>query len=95
MSKSAPALAVAGFVLAMGSLPVRAQPYPAGFPRPAPGEFVIVNRNNTGGDVNVIIPRGATGAETFMSDSAAAGNAARPELAVPNGSSGGGGGGTR
>lgn len=95
MSRSAAALAFAGFALAVGSLPVQAQPYPPGFPRPAPGEFVIVNRNNTGGDVNVIIPRGATGAETFMSDSAAAGNAGRPELAVPNGSGGGGSGGTR
>ncbi len=72
---------------------VMAQPLPPGFaPPPPPGGFAIINRNNTGGDVSVTIPRGATGAETYTSNSAAGGNAGRPELAVPNGSTGGGGG---
>ncbi|MDQ0441409.1 hypothetical protein [Methylobacterium persicinum] len=67
-----------------------AQPLPPGVFVP-PGGFAIISRNNTGGDVSVTIPRGATGAETFTSNSAAGGNAGRPELAVPNGSAGGGG----
>jgi hypothetical protein len=82
---------LAGLALIVGSPQAGAQPLPPGIAPPPPGGFAIINRNNTGGDVNIVIPRGATGAETFTSDSAAGGNASRPELAVPNGSGGGGG----
>lgn len=51
---------------------------------------IVGGLNNTGGNANVTIPRGATGAETFQSDSAAAGNANQPARAVPQGSGGGG-----
>lgn len=52
---------------------------------------VIGGQNNTGGGTDVTIPRGATGAETYQSNSAAAGNAGQPERAVPQGSGGAGG----
>lgn len=92
MSQFPFARAAAGLALLAGAVPATAQELPPGIAPPPPGGFAIVNRNNTGGDVNIIIPRGATGADTYMSDSAAGGNAARPELAVPNGSTGGSGG---
>lgn len=57
------------------------------------GYGFVIGGNNTGGTRSVIIPRGATGADTYFSSSAVGGNVARPELAVPNGSAGGGGGG--
>jgi len=56
----------------------------------SPYDFAI-SGNNTGGVRSVIIPRGATGADTYFSSSAVGGNVQRPELAVPNGSAGGGG----
>ena len=40
-----------------------------------------------------MIARGANGADTITTDSAAGGNANLPERAIPNGSAGGGGGG--
>lgn len=94
MSKTG--LLAAFTLLALPAVPgvAAAQPLPPGVAVPS-GGFAIYNRNNTGGDLNVTIPRGATGAETFTSDSAAGGNAGRPELAVPNGSSNGGGGNAR
>jgi hypothetical protein len=52
-----------------------------------------VQQNNTGGAKDVVVPRGPTGADTYNSDSAAAGNAQQPSRSVPNGSSGGNGGG--
>lgn len=91
--KSSISLAGALAALPLMAGAVAAQPLPPGIAPPPPGGFAIINRNNTGGDINVTIPRGATGAETFTSNSAAGGNAGRPELAVPNGSGGGGGGG--
>ena len=93
MTKTGISLAAALAVLPLATGAVLAQPLPPGVAPPAPGGFAIIDRNNTGGAVNVTIPRGATGAETYTSNSAAGGNAGRPELAVPNGSSGGGGGG--
>jgi hypothetical protein len=95
MSRSAALSAATALTFLAGLAPTAAQPLPAGIAPPPPGGFAIINRNNTGADVNVIIPRGATGADTYMSNSAAGGNASRPELAVPNGSTGGGSGGTR
>lgn len=62
---------------------------------PATTETVIGGQNNTGGSGDVIISRGATGADTVTNNSAAGGNANLPERAVPNGSAGGGSGGSR
>jgi hypothetical protein len=59
-------------------------------PQTAPGAPVTSGQNNTGGDRNVTIPRGATGADTVQTDSAASGNANQPSRAVPQGSGGGG-----
>jgi hypothetical protein len=60
----------------------------------APGQSggtVIQNQpNTTGNDRDVVISRGATGAETKTTNSAAGGNANKPEQAVPNSSAGGG-----
>lgn len=63
----------------------------AGPPRQAGTDGTIVTRepNSTGNDRDIVISRGATGADTVTSDSAAGGNAARPEQAVPNSSAGG------
>ena len=54
------------------------------------GTVIQVQPNTTGNDRDVIISRGATGADTITTDSAAGGNASRPEQAIPNGSAGGG-----
>ena len=70
-----------------------AQPYGRNPPPAAEPYGFIVTGNNTGGVRTVVIPRGATGADTYFSSSAVGGNASRPELAVPNGSAGGGSGG--
>jgi hypothetical protein len=52
------------------------------------GEAVVQGQpNTTGNDPSVSVSRGATGAETATTDSAAGGNANKPEQAVPNGSS--------
>lgn len=50
------------------------------------------NTNNTGGGRDVSVSRGATGADTVDTNSAAAGNANQPSRAVPQGSGGGGSG---
>jgi hypothetical protein len=70
--------------------PVLAQ---GGPPRQPGTSGVIVQSepNSTGNDTNIAISRGATGADTVTTDSAAGGNAARPEQAIPNGSANGGG----
>ncbi|KQT88958.1 hypothetical protein [Methylobacterium sp. Leaf466] len=57
------------------------------------GTVVQPLQNSTGNDGGVVISRGATGADTITTDSAAGGNASRPEQAIPNGSANGGGGG--
>ena len=53
-----------------------------------PGSLVQVVRepNITGNDRDVIVSRGATGADTATTDSAAGGTANWPEQAIPNGS---------
>lgn len=61
-------------------------------PPSAAGAPVTSGQNNTGGDRNVTIPRGATGADTVQTDSAVGGNANQPSRAVPQGSAGGGSG---
>lgn len=55
---------------------------------------IIQNQpNTTGNSRDVVISYGATGADTVTTNSAAGGNASRPEQAFPNGSAGGGQGG--
>lgn len=67
---------------------------PSGAPAPAASSrgVFVGGQNNTGGATDVTIPRGPTGADTYQSNSAAAGNAGQPERAVPQGSGGGGNG---
>lgn len=62
--------------------------------RPPGSAIVTQEPNSTGNDRDVVVSRGATGADTATSDSAAGGNANKPEQAVPNGSAGGGSGGS-
>lgn len=59
-------------------------------PSREPGVIVQGEPNTTGNDENIVISRGATGADTVTTDSAAGGNASRPEQAIPNGSANGG-----
>ena len=49
--------------------------------------------NTTGNSGDLVISYGATGADTVTTNSAAGGNASRPEQAFPNGSANGGPGG--
>ena len=76
-------VAIASLVLAAAPAEARKR-YGA---RPTSG----ITENNTGGRPGRVISRGPTGASTISRNSAAGGNAQRPELAVPNGSAGGGG----
>ena len=91
-------LAIAG-ALALASPAVAQSPFSVGPSRLAPdypattGSIEGITQNNTGGEADLVISRGPTGADTITGNSAAGGNAQRPELAVPNGSAGGGGGG--
>lgn len=55
------------------------------------GTVIVPQNNTTGNDRSVIISRGATGADTIITDSAAGGNAGQPERAIPQGSANGGG----
>ncbi|WP_081739655.1 hypothetical protein [Methylobacterium sp. 10] len=58
--------------------------------QPGTSGTVIQNESNTTGNgQDVVISRGATGADTVTSNSAAGGNASRPEQAIPNSSAGG------
>jgi len=83
-------LLLAGAVL-FAAAPAFAQ---SGLPRqPGTGGAIVTQEpNSTGNDRDVVISRGANGADTATSDSAAGGNANLPERAVPNSSAGGGGG---
>jgi hypothetical protein len=54
------------------------------------GAVIQSQPNTTGNDRDVIISRGATGAQTTTTNSAGGGNANQPERAVPSGSAGGG-----
>ena len=51
--------------------------------------MVQIQPNTTGNDPSVSVSRGATDAEMVTTDSAAGGNASKPEQAVPNSSAGG------
>ena len=57
------------------------------------GVIIQQSTNNTGSSRDVVISRDATGADAITNNSAAGGNASRPEQAIPNGSASGGGGG--
>lgn len=57
------------------------------------GVIVQNQPNTTGNSRDVVISYGATGADTVTTNSAAGGNASRPEQAFPNGSANGGPGG--
>lgn len=85
-------LALAG-AFALASPAIAQTTAPSQLP-PGPGNSsgaIVGGQNNTGSGVDVTIPRGATGADTYQSNSAAAGNANQPSRAVPQGSGGGGG----
>lgn len=66
---------------------------PAVVDQPATTGAITSGQNNTGSDVNVIVPFGSTGADTLQTDSAVGGNANQPARAVPQGSGGGASGG--
>lgn len=86
-------LALAGALALALSSPVLAQSFPLAREPATTGAIVTRQPNTTGNTEDIVISRGATGADTITSSSAAGGNASRPEQAVPNGSANGGGGG--
>ncbi|MCC0808431.1 hypothetical protein FPV16_19815 [Methylobacterium sp. W2] len=86
-----PILASASALAMLMILPAMAQGV---FPRNGESGVVIQNQpNTTGNSRDKVISYGATGADTVTTNSAAGGNASRPEQAFPNGSAGGGTGG--
>jgi hypothetical protein len=78
----------------LAAAPVFAQVPPAPYPSSRPGFIVQRQPNTTGNSGDLVISRGATGADTITTSSAAGGNASFPERAIPNGSANGGGGGS-
>lgn len=89
--KSLPILAGAVALALLTIQPVAAQGvFP---PRGESGVIVQNQPNTTGNSRDTVISYGATGADTVTTNSAAGGNASRPEQAFPNGSAGGGQGG--
>jgi hypothetical protein len=88
-------LLLAGAAL-IAATPAFAQAYRPFDPAARSGVVIQRQSNTTGNSGDLIISRGATGADTITTNSAAGGNSSFPERAVPNGSAnGGGGGGTR
>ena len=85
-------IAVSALALAMPMIfPATAQQV---FPSESQRGVIIQNQpNTTGNSHDKVISYGATGADTVTTNSAAGGNASRPEQAFPNGSAGGGTGG--
>lgn len=77
------AILLTSSVLAQGLLP----------PGGRHGVIIQNQPNTTGNSRDVVISYGATGADTVTTNSAAGGNASRPEQAFPNGSANGGPGG--
>ncbi|GEP09615.1 hypothetical protein [Methylobacterium gnaphalii] len=80
-----------GLMLASPAIAQPATAPGAGQPASRP---VTGGQNNTGNDRDAVVPRGSTGADTYQSNSSAAGNAAQPERAVPQGSGGASGSGS-
>ena len=83
-------IALTGLALMIAS-PALAQSSPIGRdPAATTGSTVITNpAGSTGGEQDLTISRGATGADTIETNSAAGGNASQPDRAVPHGSGGG------
>lgn len=82
------AMTLASSAMAQSSYPAgqsQFRDYPA-----TTGSTLGVTQNNTGGGTDIIESYGPTGADTVTNNSAAGGNAQRPELRIPNGSAGGG-----
>ncbi|WP_342147981.1 hypothetical protein [Methylorubrum sp. SB2] len=89
-------LALAGVFAATlaSAAPALAQTaYPLPLDEPVTTGTITRGQNNTGGDPNLVIPFGSTGADTFQTDSAVGGNANQPARSVPQGSGGGASGG--
>lgn len=92
MKHMKPFLASALLLTAAG-LPAWAQSVPVPGSGPRSGTIIQQQPNTTGNDSDLVIARGATGADTATTNSAAGGNANLPERAIPNGSAGGSSGG--
>jgi hypothetical protein len=86
-------LAIGGALALAFSSPLLAQGIPFAREPDTTGTIVTRQSNTTGNAEDLVVSRGATGADTITSSSAAGGNANLPERAVPNGSANGGGGG--
>lgn len=89
--KTSSLLASAAALALLTTLPAAAQglsPYEG-----RRGVIVQNQPNTTGNSGDLVISYGATGADTVTTNSAAGGNASRPEQAFPNGSANGGPGG--
>lgn len=84
LSLSVCALALSAFILPQTSTDADARPR-----YKKRGVGAVTTSNSTGGRRSRTISRGATGADTVTTNSAAGGNASRPEQAVPNSSAGG------
>lgn len=84
-------IVVSAGALALSVMPALAQ----GLMSPNGERGVVIQNqpNTTGNSRDRVISYGATGADTVTTNSAAGGNASRPEQAIPNGSAGGGQGG--
>lgn len=90
MKMSAPLLIAGALAIVMTSS-VQAQ---GGLtPHDRRGVIIQNQPNTTGNSRDLVISYGATGADTVTTNSAAGGNASRPEQAFPNGSANGGPGG--
>ncbi|KQO67568.1 hypothetical protein ASF41_15160 [Methylobacterium sp. Leaf111] len=87
---SAPLLSAGALAIVMTSS-VQAQGVLA--PHDRRGVIIQNQPNTTGNSRDLVISYGATGADTVTTNSAAGGNASRPEQAFPNGSANGGPGG--
>lgn len=84
-------LASAVALAVLTTLPAAAQGL---FPDEGRRGVIVQNQpNTTGNSGDLVISYGATGANTVTTNSAAGGNASRPEQAFPNGSANGGPGG--
>lgn len=81
-----------GTLALLASHPVLAQGVPLDRGPSTSGTVIQTQPGATGNNPGVVISRGATGADTVTTNSAAGGNAGQPERAIPQGGSNGGGG---
>lgn len=84
-------LTVAAGALATLALAQMTMPADARSRHSRKGTVVTNAPNSTGGRSDRVIARGATGADTVQTNSAAGGNAGQPSRAVPQGGSSGSG----